>query len=178
MILIELTKPAAEPITVPEAKAWARIERDDEDASIARLVSAARETVEQRTGLVLGGRTFRLVLDAVPADGLVAIARRPLTKVTGVRRYDGDGRETLEAADAVTISAAGLVLAPQLRSAHSLEIEFEGGDESAGEAVRQAMLRIFAASYETRGLVGDALQPALVPAFAAALLAPVRRVAL
>ncbi|MEF2551763.1 head-tail connector protein [Aurantimonas sp. A2-1-M11] len=64
---------AGEPASVAEAeaeaKAWARIDRDDEDGLIGGLIRAARETIEALTGLVLVQRAFRLALDPVPADG-------------------------------------------------------------------------------------------------------------
>jgi uncharacterized phiE125 gp8 family phage protein len=178
MILIELEKPAAEPVSVAQAKAWARIERGDEDAVVAGLVQAARETVEQRTGLVLGQRPFRLVLDAVPGEGRIGVPRRPVTAVTGVRTFDAEGSETVRAAATVRIAGEGLVVDPELCGEGGIEIEFTAGDDRVPEAVRQAILRIVAASYETRGMVGDAMQPAIVPAFADALLAPFRRVTL
>ncbi len=178
MILIELEKPVAEPVSVAQAKAWARIEREDEDAIVAALVSAARETVEQRTGLVLGQRAFRLVLGEVPGHGQVVVPRRPVGRVTGVRTFDADGAETVRVVGTVRVAGEGLVVDPQLAGEGGIEIEFTAGDDRVPEAVRQAILRIVAASYETRGIVSDAMQPAIVPAFAEALLAPFRRVTL
>ena len=59
-----------EPVSLSEAKAWARIERDDEDALIAGLIRAARQAVEAMTGLVLAQRGFRLALDPGAAGRL------------------------------------------------------------------------------------------------------------
>lgn len=179
MILIELEKPSAEPVTVTELKAFARIERGDEDGLIARLLTAAREAVEHETGMVLARRAFRLVLDAVPLDGIVAAGRRPLRTVREVRAYDAAGAERL--ADPALVRIEGddrFAVALALRDAAALEIEFEAGTDAAPEGLRQAILRIAAASYETRGLVGEALQPALVPSLARALMAPFRPVRL
>lgn len=178
MVLIELSSPSAEPVSLAQAKAFARIERSDEDALLASLISAARETVERETGLVLAPRSFRLVADIVPTSGRLASSVSPLLRVTGVRSYDEAGTETVLAQSAVTIEGGNFVLSPPLRTSASVEIEFEAGDDRVPEALLQAILRIVAASYETRGLVGADLQPALVPAFAKALLGPFRRVRL
>lgn len=177
MILIELEKPSAEPVSVAELKAFVRIERGDEDELIARLLTAAREAVERETGMLLARRAFRLVLDAVPPDGIVAAGRRPLRTVREVRAYDAAGAERLADAVLVRIEGDRFAIAPELRDA-ALEIEFEAGTDAAPEALRQAVLRIAAGSYETRGLVGEAMQPALVPSFARALMAPFRPVRL
>lgn len=178
MILIELEKPAAEPASVAEAKAWARIEREDEDDIVAALVIAARECVEQRTGMVLGDRPFRMVLAEMPAGRTVVVPKRPVTQVTGVRTYDEQGNETIHDAGSVRIAGERLVLDMDARAEGGVEIEFRAGDDRVPEAVRQAILRIAAASFDTRGLVSGALQPAIVPPFADALLAPFRRVVL
>lgn len=178
MILIELDKPAAEPVTVAELKAFARIERADEDGLIAHLVTASRETVERETGLSLGRRAFRLVLDAVPTDGVTAPRRSPLQSVREVRVYDAAGAGRIVDPALVRIEGERFKLAPALLGASSLEIDFEAGTHEPPEGLRQAILRIAACSYETRGLVGNAMQPALVPSFARALMAPFRRVRL
>lgn len=178
MTLIELDKPATEPVSVPQAKAWARIERGDEDALIADLVRAARESVERETGLVLAARAFRRIVDPVPPDGRVAPTRGPVLRVIEVRAYGEAGNETIAAPDAVAVEAHEFVLAPHLRSFAVVEIDFEVLPKSVPEGLVQAMLRIVAASYETRGLVGGAMQPALVPPFAKALIAPFRPVRL
>ena len=186
MTLIDLGGIAAEPVTLAEAKAWCRIERDDEDGLIARLVTAARETVERETRLVLVRRGFRLSLDPVPADGWIEIIRHPLQEVTSVVAYDGAGVPTEFGADASVIERALGIEAIRVSQAvvraavNGAEIEFTAGFASGTvpQNLLLAMQRILATAYELRGAVSAGLQPAIVPEAARALIAPYRRVRL
>ena len=63
MSAILLTAPAAEPLSVAEAKAFLRVEHDDDDAMIASLIAAARNHVEALTRCGLITQTWRIVLD-------------------------------------------------------------------------------------------------------------------
>ncbi len=63
-----VTGPAAEPVTLSEAKAHARVDVDDDDGVITDLITAAREWVEQNTGRCLITQTWRLSLDMWPGS--------------------------------------------------------------------------------------------------------------
>ncbi|MBO0904916.1 head-tail connector protein [Jiella sonneratiae] len=176
--------PVAEPLTLADAKIWARIERDDEDGLIARLIAAGREAIERDTGLALVARSFRLTLDPAPCDGWVEATRRPLVSVDTVTAYDAAGNpRVFEPAEAIVErprGTDGFRLAPAVLDAASngVEIEFVAG---YGDADRPAELilalkAIVAASYEARALVEPGMQPALRPAIAERLIAPHRRV--
>ncbi|TFF20558.1 hypothetical protein E3C22_16765 [Jiella endophytica] len=177
---------AAEPLSLAEAKAWARIERDDEDALIAELIRAAREAIERETGLALSSRSFQLVLDPAPRDGWVEATRHPLVSIDGVTAYDAAGNPVVFAADqAIAERPRGgegfrLSAAVIEQAANGIEIELSAG---FGDADRPADLMlalkvIVAASYEARALVEPGMQPALRPALAERLIAPYRRVRL
>ncbi|MBP0617922.1 head-tail connector protein [Jiella mangrovi] len=176
----------AEPLTLEAAKAWARIERDDEDALIADLIRAGREAIERETGLSLIARSFRLSLDPVPRNGWVEATRRPLVSIDAVTAFDGAGSPVVfTAAEAIVERPRGsdgyrLSGAAVDQAVNGVEIEF-----SAGFAVGKcpadlvlALKAIVAASYEARALVEPGMQPALRPAIADRLLAPYRPVRL
>jgi hypothetical protein len=55
-----------EPVSLPEAKQFARIFNDDEDQMIKALIVAAREMCEVLTGRAIAKRSFVQVLDAFP----------------------------------------------------------------------------------------------------------------
>lgn len=174
----------AEPLALAEAKAWARIERDDEDGLISGLISAGREAIERETGLALIARSFRLALDPAPADGWVEMTRRPLVEVEGVTAYDAAGNPTaFTASEAVAerpIGADGVRLSGAVldAAANGVEIEFTAGFAAGAcpAGLVLALKAICAASYEARALVEPGMQPALRPAIAEQLIAPYRRV--
>ena len=175
-----------EPLSLAEAKAWARIERDDEDALIGALIRAARQTVEEMTGLVLARRSFRLALDPVPADGWTAIARRPLGPITAITAYGvGGAAQSFDVSESVVERALGIEairLSPAVRAAsvNGVEVDFSAGFV-AGETPENLVLAlkiIVAASYEFRAAVGVSEQPAIMPKLARSLIAPFRRVLL
>jgi len=72
MSSILLTPPAAEPVTLADAKAWLRVEHDDDDDVIAALIAGARSHVEAQTRRALITQSWRLVLDRWPRDGRIA----------------------------------------------------------------------------------------------------------
>ena len=69
MSSILLTAAAVEPVTLAEAKAYLRVEHDDDDDVIAALIAGARIHVEAQTRRALITQSWRLVRDAWPADG-------------------------------------------------------------------------------------------------------------
>ncbi|MDJ0931825.1 head-tail connector protein [Breoghania sp.] len=67
MPTLSISPPAAEPISLAEAKAFLRIDHDDEDGLIEALISAARIRVESITGRALMSQGYHTVLDAWPS---------------------------------------------------------------------------------------------------------------
>ncbi|WP_332130099.1 head-tail connector protein, partial [Azorhizobium caulinodans] len=65
-----ISGPAAEPLTLAEAKDFLRLTDPSTDALVGALLSAARRTIESATGRVLMTQSWRLVRDAWPASGL------------------------------------------------------------------------------------------------------------
>lgn len=62
-----VTGPAAEPVTLAAFKAHAKVEHSEEDALYTGFITAARQTIEQHTGRVIGAQTWRAELAAWPA---------------------------------------------------------------------------------------------------------------
>jgi uncharacterized phiE125 gp8 family phage protein len=89
-----ITAPAAEPITTAEAKAYLRVDLDDDDTAIAGLISAARSVAETETQRALLRQTIEAKYADWPEhpDGFWLPAP-PLVSVTGVYYYDADGTE-------------------------------------------------------------------------------------
>lgn len=85
-----LTEPAAEPITLAQAKEWCRVDSADEDALLTMLIQAMREYAEDLTGRAFVQRTLELRLDAFPC-GPIQIPCPPLVSVDYLQYVDSDG---------------------------------------------------------------------------------------
>jgi len=100
MALRLITAPAAEPLTLTEAKAHLRVDHTDDDILISALIAASRGYCEQWTARAFITQTWELMIDEFPEDGDIMIPMPPLQSVTSVKYDDGDGVEqTLSATD-------------------------------------------------------------------------------
>lgn len=104
MALQRIAAPAAEPVSLAEAKVHLRVIHDAEDASISRMIRAAREHLDGRDGILgraLVTQTWELVMDSFPV-GPIQIPLPPLQSITSVKYLDADGQEqTLATSDYV-----------------------------------------------------------------------------
>ena len=112
-----ISGPAEEPVSVAELRSYLR-DPADADSVLTRLIKAAREYVEEATGLIMVSQVRELTLDAWPGggDGLgwwdgvqegaligrapryVELPRGPLISITSVKTYDtGNNATTWEA---------------------------------------------------------------------------------
>lgn len=88
-----ITPPAAEPVTLAEAKAHLRVDGTDDDALIASLIEASRIYCEQFTARAFITQTWEYVVDAFPTREIM-LPLPPLQSVTSVKYDDGSGVET------------------------------------------------------------------------------------
>ena len=189
MSSILLTGPAVEPVTLAEAKAYLRVEHDDDDDVIAALIAGARVHVEAQTRRALITQSWRLVRDAWPR-------RRPHRRACrrrcarsrrarlSARRLDaGDRRRSVRRRHGG--GARGAVVRVRVRCrrraasspASSSTSTVGYGDAAADvpEPLRQAIRILVAHWYENRGLIAIGADVAVLPADAsAALIAPYR----
>jgi uncharacterized phiE125 gp8 family phage protein len=94
--------PAAEPVTLAEAKLAARLDGDAFDSLIPSLIKTAREMAEQTTGRRLVTQTWQLRLDEWPCD--LTLERTPVKTVETVQYWNG--------VDWSTVSSSQYVLVP------------------------------------------------------------------
>jgi uncharacterized phiE125 gp8 family phage protein len=159
-----LTGPAAEPVTVAEAKAHLRVDLGDDDAMIARLIAAAREWVEAETGRAMLTQSWRLTLDDWPGRETVALVRPPVQAVTAVRTFSTEGVASVWAGAnyALSFGAEPQALVRLVsawpspgRAGAGIEIDMTCGYGAAASdvpaALRQAVLLKAAQLYERRG---------------------------
>jgi uncharacterized phiE125 gp8 family phage protein len=177
MSLQLITPPAAEPVTLADAKAHLKIETTDEDALITTLMTAARARAEWHTGRAFITQSWILRLDAWPQDGIAEIPLPPLQAVTEVAVISPyDIRTVLNPLvyRVDTASGPGRVIfaaaPPSLRNKDCVEIAFTAGYGAASAvpaAVREAILEVITDLYTHRGedsvTVGLAGQALLAP---------------
>lgn len=90
--------PSEEPIALADAKWHCRADGTADDALLAALIVAARESAEHETGRALCTQTRELVLDAFPEAFVLRGA--PIQSLTSLKYLDTDGVEqTLDPQD-------------------------------------------------------------------------------
>jgi uncharacterized phiE125 gp8 family phage protein len=191
MALVLTAAPAAEPISLAEAKAHLRIDADDEDALLTSLIVAARMFVERTLGLALITQGWSYFLDFWPRSTCVTLPILPVQAAGVVRLHDTDGGAIeLDADDyAVDVlsSPARIVLkgaAPAVvaRELNAFEVAFTAGyGDEASEVpapIRQALSLLVAHWFERREPVVLGAGAQEVPTTVAGLLLPYRRVRL
>jgi len=179
-----LAGPAAEPVTLAEAKMYLRVDHDAEDALISSLITAARATVEALTRRVLIDQGWRIVRDAWPASGLIAAPVNPLREITAAHVVDGAGEEVALALDAFAVDTARLpgairvargALPPPGRSLAGIAIDVVVGHGPSADHVPSPLIEavrvVLAHFYEHRDVPGPG---AAFPARLDALVAPFR----
>lgn len=83
-----ITPPAAEPITLDEAKMHLKVVGPDEDALIGTFISAARGMLEQRTNRRMMAQTIEF---ALPSWGGFIVPAAPLIALGTVSYIDANG---------------------------------------------------------------------------------------
>lgn len=187
---IILTPPAGEPVSLAEAKAFLRVEHNDDDEVIAALIAGARLHVEAQTRRALITQVWRLTRDVWPASGALPILPAPLRYVIAVRVFTANGAELVDddslaidkvAAPAVLSFVPGAMPMPG-RPFGGIEIDIEagyGGDaDDVPQPLRQAIRLLTAHWYENRALIAASREVASVPRAVAGLIAPYRVVSL
>ncbi len=188
MTLILTTPPAAEPITLAEAKSHLRITHSDDDIYVQRLITAARRQIEARLGLALITQGWSLFLDSWPVTATARIALHPVQTIVDVITYgDSDTPATLDPAHyfldsksrpARLVLRSGRAFPVPGRSINGIEIKFTAGFGAAASTVpdeiRQALLLTVAAWYADRGET----ESGFLPLMARELIAPFKHVRL
>jgi uncharacterized phiE125 gp8 family phage protein len=189
MPAILLSAPAVEPVTLDEARAFLRVEHNDDDEVIAALVAGSRIHVEAQTRRALITQSWRITADAWPQDGRLTVLPAPLQALTVARVYDLDGNAQVLDLQAFVpdLGASTLVFAPWAlpapgRIAAGIELDITVGYGDAAidvpEPLRQAIRLLTAHWYDNRGLVASGASGALLPLSVAALMAPYRMLSL
>lgn len=188
MTLILTSPPAAEPLSLTEAKAHLRVDGTDEDILIASLVTAARIHVETSIRRALMTQGWTLVLDTWPASGIVEIPLAPLNSVGNIEVYDEDGVPDILDPVTYEVDTAGVPPRVLRRRGHvwtrpgmlaggiqiDMTVGYGASASDVPEPLRQAVRLLAAHWFEHREPVVLGQPPAQVPESVEALVAPYR----
>ena len=97
-ILTRTAGPASEPVTLAEARDHCEIIATDttHDTKLNRFLQAAREKLEDDSGMACVTQTYTVSMTEFPVDGVVDIAIRPIQSITSITYYDSaDAQQTL-----------------------------------------------------------------------------------
>lgn len=181
-MLTVITAPAAEPVTLAEAKAHLRIENDVviEDGLIQLLIQAAREQAEHETGRALITQDLQIV---EAAKCRIPLRKPPFQEITSVVAIDDEGTETAIAEADYRIDATrlvpDLVIETMPSGARDVRVQFSAGYGDTGAevpaAIRRWMLLHVSTHYEHREsvVVGSSVASMPTP-FIDGLLDPFR----
>ena len=163
-MLTQLSTPAAEPLTLAEAKLHLRVDADitDDDSLITALIVTARQQAEHRTGRALVSQQWRYAIDTFPADSL-ELPLPKLQSVQSVSYLDSAGtRQTLANTeyDVITDELVGRLLPaygktwPDCRvRPGSVQVSYTCGYGAAADvpqSIKAWMLLAIGAWYENR----------------------------
>jgi uncharacterized phiE125 gp8 family phage protein len=189
MALFKIAEPVLEPVTVAEARAWLRISHTSEDSLIGDLICAARQDVENQTGLSLINQQWRMTLDNWPAEDVIHLPRGPVTAILAVVVYAANGTPALvPPADYLLDNRhepARLMFEKRAspgRRMNGIEIDFSAGFGATGanvpDMLNRAILLLVAHWYEFRGAFRASDQPVSYPDGYLPLMRPYRKVRL
>jgi uncharacterized phiE125 gp8 family phage protein len=183
MSLSLLTPPAEEPLVLADAKTWLKLDQDEDDDLVRALIVSARLQVEALTGRLLVTQEWRLVLDAWPVGGIVAVPIAPLASLSAASVTGEDG--TVTALDLATITVDAASLPPRLKAANRpppcgfAGVSFDivagyGGAADVPAAFVQAIRLLVGHWYAHRDELGTPGADPAIPRAIAALIAPYR----
>lgn len=178
---ILVTPPATEPVSLADAKAFPRVEHNDDDALIAALIAGVRLRIEAQTRRALITHVSRLSRDIWTASSVLPILPAPLRQVLALRVFTLGGAQSVDAENLAieTMSAPARLTLCAARCRHR--------DRCRGRLWRRAGRRAAAAAPDDpaadralvrRALVAASGEVASVPRAVTDLIAPYRVISL
>lgn len=177
-----ITLPTIEPVTLQEAKAWIKVDHNEEDTLIQLLIQTARERCEALTGLSLCLQQWAVYLSAWPMQSLddwwdgvregaftndplrtIALHHGPVRQIDAFNLYDPLGNSILYPSAYYSLDRIQdrLVLQPEApipqgtRIINPIEIIYTTGYEFIPGSIKAGLLKLIAHLYEHRGDEGN-----------------------
>lgn len=157
---IQLITGAAPPLTAADLRLHCSIEASDTsfDSLLTDYIAAANNRIEELTGKAFGAQSWKLALDAFPAE--IDLPRGPVTAVASIKYFDATGIEqTLDPSkylvDLIS-DPARLVPAPDAvwpasqARANAVTVQFTSGYTVVPPKILQCIRAAVAAWFQTR----------------------------
>jgi uncharacterized phiE125 gp8 family phage protein len=112
LTLTQTVAPTEDPVTLAEAKLWARVDGTEDDQLITDLITAATHQIEFLLGRQLVNATYTLEIDRFPREvrprsgvriAQIQLPRAPLSSVTSVAYLDPSGVSQTLSTDVYTV---------------------------------------------------------------------------
>jgi len=189
MPLAIISPPLVRPVTLDQIKQHIRIDNDTEDALLLNYCDAATDYIEANISKFLIKRVVRQFVDQMPEKHEILLNAEPVSAVSAVRIYDGEGNPQEILSSAYRFyqyeSPPRLQFDSSLRSfshCNGIEIDMVAGFGESGadlpQSITRALLVLIAHWYEYRGTNAPGEAFGTIPEGLDKLLAPVRRVSL
>lgn len=154
-----VSSPAAEPVSLSDAKAFLRVDGSDEDGIIGNLITATRVQAENYLRRRLMTQSWKISFDGI-APAAVHLPYLPAQSVTSVTQYDRSENATVMDSSRYYLTAGNEVLMfDAYLCSHRIEMVYVAGYGDAGadvpEPIRQGMLQQIGYFYEGRGNNGN-----------------------
>ena len=177
MSLVEVTAPDQEPITLADAKAFARVKDATDDEVIAGLIATARRHAEGATRRAFVTQTWDLVLNRFPPGRFpIEIPKPPLQSVVSVTYVDTLGAAQIWPAAEYEVDAArelgilrpveGVQYPNTKRQLNAVTVQFVAGfgdPPDVPATIRTAIKMLTAHWYDNRGPVATGMMVSPVP---------------
>ena len=146
--------PAAEPVTLTEAKAHCAIEDTSRDTELAIYIAAARSYVESYCGIQLSSRTVAVMCDGFADFDNFPIV--PLSSVSGITYVDSNGSTQTLSTSVYEVRSDGLTVSitlkynqvwPAIQDGSRITVTAVTGG-NVPEAVKHALLLLIAQSVD------------------------------
>ncbi len=185
MSLVLTAAPTVEPVTLADAKAYARIDGSTEDSFLMGLITTSRLQIEAALDLALLTQDWTWTLDASPVQPIIELPIRPVQSISAVAVTAAGGSANVVSPDGyaldghssppriIAVNGHWPALTPGLSS---IEISFTAGfgdhPSDVPPPIQHALLMLVAHWYENREpAVGantsvklpDAVSTALLP---------------
>lgn len=160
--LTRVSAPASEPVTLPEAKQYIRVDHANEDILISDLIVAARMSAEHWLKRSLITQSWKLAYDEyVPEE--IYLPMGPVSSITSVIEIGRDGTpQTIDSNVYYLNAAKDRIVLDTTLVAFRVEVTYVAGYGNASAVprpIKQGILAHIASMYDGRGDSADMMLP-------------------